>query len=436
MELRSFLDSFPASPRRDDASLLARSFAALSRFADAVRILQDLRASPRLGDEASLELARVFSRYGKHESAARILKGAIERQPASRRRSELELARELAAGGELGPALEVLRGSPAAAPDSPLADQASYLLAFVLLQKHEFPPAAAECERFLERFASSPRRTEVLELRAEALFFAGEYARATTAYREHLAALKLLEPLAKIDSPLQVEALYRLSWCYHKMEDAAGTVRAYEAFTRAAPESDLAAELAYLAAKAHLRQGNAARAGELFGLIRTRFPESREAELALLGRAECLGEEEDFEGAKREFEEFLRLYPSSAAAYRAHFGLGWAEEHLGRLPAAKEHYRRVPGATTTPTAARAQFQLGQCYAAEKDYARAIVELLQVPARYTYEEWSAKALLQAAGCFEALGDLPQARKHYEEVMAKFSGRGEADLARERLGRLEP
>jgi TolA-binding protein len=99
-----------------------------------------------------------------------------------------------------------------------------------------------------------------------------------------------------------------------------------------------------------------------------------------------------------------------------------------------KYYRDVVDETNTPTAARAQFQLGQCLVAVQDYRKAILELLQVAAKYAYPEWTSKAILQVAGCFEAMEDLENAKKYYREVVKDFPDRAEAKLARERLSQL--
>jgi TolA-binding protein len=150
---------------------------------------------------------------------------------------------------------------------------------------------------------------------------------------------------------------------------------------------------------------------------------------------EILLEDRKFDKAAERFKAFLKRHPDSSLAYRAHFGQGWALENQGNLAGATERYRQVTRETKTATAARAQFQIGQCLVAKKDWKNAIVELLQVPASYSYPEWSSKALLQAAGCFEALEDGDNAKRYYREVAETFPDRDEAKLARDRLQKIE-
>ena len=245
----------------------------------------------------------------------------------------------------------------------------------------------------------------------------------------------LLTPLASATGELLESALYRLCWCHHMLGESKGTETVFRGFEKSFPESALFPELALLAAKALLGQGRTGPAGDLFKAIATRFPKWKDSDLALVSYGECQLEDRHFKEAKAIFQDALTRFPESEATYRVRFGLGWADENLGLHDEAMNHYRQVIATTRTATAARAQFQIGQCFVAAKDYGRAIVEFLKVPASYRYKDWNAKSLLQVAGCFEALDDLEKARKYYQEVATTFGKRAEGKLARERLGKLE-
>jgi TolA-binding protein len=216
--------------------------------------------------------------------------------------------------------------------------------------------------------------------------------------------------------------------------DKQGTTGAYERFARDFPESELGPELGILAAKAHLAASDHVKAGEIFLSIAEGSPAMAEAEIALVSYGECLIEQRKFERAQESFKGFLQRYPDSSLVHRARFGDAWADENLSNFTRAMKGYREVIRNAKPPIGARAQFQLGQCYVAKKEHREAIVEFLQVPASFSYPEWSSKALLQVAGCFEALGDEAKAQKYYNEVASSFPDRDEARFATQRLQRL--
>ena len=402
-----------------------------------------------LASEAEFQAALALQSDGRHEEAQQALARFRANHPEDDRGRLVQLQQavslsKLGKTAEALGALAALRDDISAAdpPQSDLLQRVLYETAWchrtleqpqeaiasyrkLLLLPEPTTTALQQADSFQQ--AGPPlRRTVRLEL-AELQFEAEEYA----------AALKLLDPLLSsedADAELANRALYRATWCYHKLGDHQRTIRSYERYARNAPTSEWLPELAFLAAKSHLEGHNLSEAAALFKSIYTRYPEHAEAEFALVGHGECLSEERDFAAAAKRFQTFLKAYPESELVYRARFGLGWVLENTGQLDEAIEVYQEVVRETSTPTAARAQFQLGQCHVAQGNYREAVIELLQVSARYSYPEWSAKALLQTGGCFEALEDMAGASKYYKEVVAGFAGRDEARLAKERLSQL--
>jgi TolA-binding protein len=94
-------------------------------------------------------------------------------------------------------------------------------------------------------------------------------------------------------------------------------------------------------------------------------------------------------------------------------------------------YAIVTGKHQGPTAARAQFQIGECLFAQGKHDEAVRELLKVDILYAYPEWSAAALYEAGRCFEAMNQTEKARAQYEQVREKHGQTRWASLAAKRL-----
>jgi TolA-binding protein len=387
-----------------------------------------------LAPDAEYHLALSLQAAGRKDDAAKVIARFRSKRPGDERLARLLLQEAVALGkegrhGEALAALEKLR-KDAGSPD---------VLPSIIYE-------TAWCHRGLKDLDSARTAYEELLGLASGGELAGtarlELAEIEFERKEYGKALAVLAPMAgtagpggSIPPPLREKVLYRTVWTHHMLEDAGATLAAEERFQKEFPSSPLAPELAVLAAKAHLAMGDPAKAGAVFRSIAEARPDGPEGEAAALGQAECLAEERKFAEARKRFEEFLARRPKSPSAYRARFGIAWSDENLGRLDEAIALYRQVARETAAPTGARAQFQIGQCLVAKKNHRDAIAEFLQVAAGYRYPEWTSKALLQAAGCFEALGDAANARKYYDEVVSTYPGRDEARLAQERIARLE-
>jgi TolA-binding protein len=146
---------------------------------------------------------------------------------------------------------------------------------------------------------------------------------------------------------------------------------------------------------------------------------------------ECQAALRQWDRSDQAFRRYLERVEDPPLWYEAQFGVGFALENRGRHDEAIEAYRLVLDRHEGPTAARAQFQIGECLYARKKYDEAARELLKVDILYAYPQWSAAALFEAGRCFEALGKLVEARAQYQTVVDKYRQTEWAGPAAERL-----
>jgi TolA-binding protein len=237
------------------------------------------------------------------------------------------------------------------------------------------------------------------------------------------------------------KALYKLCWCYRRLGRGDDLVKTFRALRRSFADSKHLAEAAALAGRALLQARLYTEAADAFRVAIERGAGTPHAEEAVVELAECLNGERRFAEARAQLQSFLEKHAASKLRPQANFLSGWAAENLGDFDEAVRQYREA-ARPASAVAARAQFQIGQCLAARKQYKDAIVEFLQVPARFgapqggeaNPNEWSARALLQVASCFEALEDYEQSRKYYDEVALAYPKLDEAKLAKERAAKL--
>jgi TolA-binding protein len=146
---------------------------------------------------------------------------------------------------------------------------------------------------------------------------------------------------------------------------------------------------------------------------------------------ECCAALSKWDESRLAFEAHRLRFSASELWFQSQFGIGWALENQGELDAAISAYRAVVDGHNGATAARAQFQIGECLFAQKSHEEAVRELLKVDILYAYPEWSAAALYEAGRCLEAMARPSEARTQFEQVQQRFSESKWAALAAKRL-----
>jgi len=172
-------------------------------------------------------------------------------------------------------------------------------------------------------------------------------------------------------------------------------------------------------------------AESLFKLLLTTYGKHDVVPVARLKLGEVQATAGNFETSAATYQEFLTKHPGNEFVYLAHFGLGWAMENQKKYDDARKWYARVIEGNSGPTAAKAQFHIGECHFAEGKFREAVRELLKVDIVYAYPQWSSKALYEAGRAFERLGQTDEARTQYKLCVKKHKKTSSAALAQKRL-----
>ncbi len=116
------------------------------------------------------------------------------------------------------------------------------------------------------------------------------------------------------------------------------------------------------------------------------------------------------------------------ADYREAFQLVRRGECKEAIPRFREFLRRNP---KSPYADNAQYWIGECYYAQRDYNRAILEFNEVLLKYPKGEKVPAALLRQAYAFGELGDKVDARLILQKLVSEYPNSEEAARGREKL-----
>lgn len=384
--------------------------AALGRVDEASRCWQSLVAphKPDTPDEpaelragAALELAREASAKGDDEAVLRFL-DVCERCKASRLPRDLTESADTSAPertswpAELDERLLYLRGLAAVRLARNTA--AAQATAPQILRLDQ---AIADLGEFRERFAASPLYADATLLRTEALLARGRPAEAA-------------DDLASLVAALQREI--------------------------AAPRGGANAsrsDRAELLTAALLRLGDAA----------SRASRHAESERAYEGYLNLLAARPQHNGSPRAASPHDDLWAS------ARFGQAFAREQDGRLDGAVELYRDIVANHHGFTAARAQFQIGECLFALGRLEDALREFIRLDALFAAPgegdagvldagasaarfPLDGAALFEAARCLRLLGRRGEARTQFEEVVRRFPNGPWAARSRDAAAELAP
>ena len=238
----------------------------------------------------------------------------------------------------------------------------------------------------------------------------------------------------QVSRDVQEQGTYQLAVCEFELGRYSESAELFEEFITLYSASPLLASASFFCGEALQRLGKTERAVVHLARVVERFPSDPVYGPGLLRMGECLTGLQRWPRAEQVFTEYLDRFGDTDQWFQARFGQGWARENQQRYDEAVQAYREVVARHRGPTAARAQFQIGECLFAKKQYEDAARELLKVDILYAYPEWSAAALYEAGKCFEKLVKPVEARAQFKAVVEKFEGTRWAEMAAKRLGEL--
>jgi TolA-binding protein len=305
------------------------------------------------------------------------------------------------------------------------ADAVLYDLAWAQRDAKDTASAQAAYRRLIQEHSDSKlapaARTELAELLSDD--------------KKYDEAAQLLEQVVSdksADPKVLAAAEYRLGWCYEKLNKPDKAAAVYASYTQKGGGTDEMKASALLhAGLSFASDQKYDKAEQALSEMLAKYPNQKDAAVAMLRLGEVQAEQQKYDASARTYSQFLDRYPTSEFAYRARFGIAWALENEKQYEQARQAYEKVIAATNGETAARAQFQIGETWLAERKFEQAIPALLAVEDVYKYPKWSARALFEAGRAFEQLKQPDKAKQQYGEIVNKYKDAPEAGMAQDRL-----
>jgi len=318
--------------------------------------------------------------------------------------------------------------SKLAADPKTATDEVLYDLAWSQQSAKDSKSAEETYRRLLKDFPNSKLATAARSELGELLFQQEKYPE----------AVELLEKAVadnSADAKTVSVALYRLGSAYEKMGKSDKAAETFNSFLAKHGNDELAGWAHYQAGVSFAKQDKLDEAKQHFRAALASKPKVDLASVSLLKLAEVSAQEGDYDGSEKLYSQFLDRFPNDRFTYQAQFGIGWALENQKKYDDARSWYSKVISQNSSPTAARAQFQIGETYYAQAKYDQAAAALLAVADVYAYPEWAARAIFEAGRVFEQMKQVDAAKQQYSTVVNKYKDAPEAALAQKRLAALD-
>ncbi|HEY2883437.1 MAG TPA: tetratricopeptide repeat protein, partial [Pirellulales bacterium] len=376
-----FLDRFPTDPRAPDVALArGQSLERLGKDEAALAIVQQaLKRYPKATQLPQLMLAtaRLCDRLGQDEEAVLLYERVVREFPKS---AEIDA---------------VLYGMAWSLNDLGRGDDAEKAFRRICQNYPNSRYWADSSYRLAERASQRGERDAVSALLTPLID--GE---CPAAVREHALYLQAQNAIAVEKWSAAEQSLTRL---IHDFPE--GTLRL--------PGDFWLAEVAY-------RRGDFPLAQQRFDELGNHLTDHSDAWTAIipLRRAQILAQQKQWTQAQAVAEAIARDYPQFDQQFEADYIIGRALAANGNFDAARAAYQRVIISTAgakTETAAMAQWMLGETYFNQENYSLALREYLRVEVVYPYSRWQAASLLQAAKCYERLGQPSDASELYTRLL---------------------
>ncbi len=261
-------------------------------------------------------------------------------------------------------------------------------------------------------------------------------------HKNYDAAQPVIETLiAKQNVPTEVlsSVLYLQGEIASRKNEWANVSVSMRKMLQRSSDTRLKAKANYWLAESLYRQQQFKAASEIFGLLRHDQTEldTKLMPWVWLRRAQCLGQNGEWEQAKLIAEAGLETFSEFKADYEFEFVRARALEDSGKLTTARESYKRVVDSErggSSETAAIAQWRIAETFFHQEDYKSAIKGYFRVDSLFAYEKWRSASLLQAGKCQEHLNNWKHAMKLYTQLLEKFPESQYADKARQRIERV--
>ena len=315
-------------------------------------------------------------------------------------------------------------------PNDPLAVQAQIELGQVLAERRQRDQAEAAAKEFQKKYPDSALGTNVLFLRAETAFAAGQFQEALGRYQKFAGSTQNAQNLEVVD--------FRIAGCHFGLKDFGRARDDYKVFLQHHPVSPMTADvlfqlgrssfaLAHVATEPNVVRANLTDAILSYEQVHSKFPRSDFMSTVvfqlgyLYASAAAQGGDKtaatNYAKATAAFQEFVTRWPDNRLVPEALYQIGCNQFAQRRFAAATTAYEQVlqkhPDSEFAPFAA---YEIADCFANDAKPEQMVVALRDFVKRYPNDVRVPQALYRIASQLESEKKLDEAIAAYREVIS--------------------
>ncbi len=232
------------------------------------------------------------------------------------------------------------------------------------------------------------------------------------------------------------EALYHIAVCDLKRGGNAEAIDKLNLFLRESPNTPILDKAYFKLASAHYQSENLNLAAQNYSLAAEASRDDAFVFMALKNMAMINQELEEWGKAGEAWYMLCERFPGHKDIVELFFNLGFCYSQSGRFELAREVYVRIPGiAANEEQRGRAHYWAGISLKNLDRCEEAVREFLRVPYLRTGGMWGITSKLEAAICYERLGQTEQAVQIYERIVNAHGENSDwGSIARKALDRI--
>lgn len=315
----TIIATYPQNPVAEESSLyLGRCYLNLKNYSKAEGIFSKLTGSKTIGCNATMWLARTFSRQNQYDKAADILKNGVDKFTDSPDYPSLvfNYGEILMIQNKYDEATDIFYKALKFFKEGKLAADATRLIAFSLNRKKSFNESLKVCDDFLEKFKTNSHVNDVKFLKAEDLYFLDKYDEAKPIYQKFI-------PWSNGSKQRYAnESAFRLAEIYIKQKDFKQALDNLSIILNTPPADPFFEQLYYMSGYCSFKTKNYEKAILYFKQFMTEHPKDKNMDAVLIYSAISYAELNNNTSAIPLLEKLINSYPNSFYLDQAYMELG------------------------------------------------------------------------------------------------------------------